>query len=79
MNRNTSLFVYSLRKFSASNRVRFHYLLQGRRGASGILKQVHGSFLGKGVIAVPTGNEDALKQIFDGWKVDYKVKRALIG
>ncbi len=76
---STSLFVYSLKNFSASKRVRFHYLLQGRRGTSGILKQVRGSFLGKGVIAVPTEYEDALKPIFDTWGLDYKIKRALVG
>jgi len=76
---NKSIFIYSLKKFSNSERVRFHYLLNGRYGAKGILKETEGEFLGAGVIIIPTKKEDALREVFDAWKVEYKIERILLG
>ena len=75
--KNQSLFIYSLKNFNASERVKLHYLLNGRSGNKGILKEIKGSLVGKGVINVPTENEDFLKEIFDKWKVSHKIERAL--
>ncbi|NQU79512.1 nucleotidyltransferase domain-containing protein [Candidatus Woesearchaeota archaeon] len=74
-----SLFVYTLQHFSSSKRVKFHYMLKGRRGVEGILKEVTGEFLGTGSIIVPIGKEDILREIFDQWDVRYSVKRMLVG
>ncbi len=74
---NKSFFIYSLKKFSASERVRFHYALRGRYGQEGVLKNLKGGFLGTGTIIVPSENEDKLKQVFDGWNVDYKIHTVL--
>ena len=71
------LFVYSLKDFSPSKRVKFHYLLRGRYGSKGVLKEVNGEFLGTGSIIVPTNKGDYLKEVFDKWGVDYKIKRIL--
>ncbi len=73
-----SLFVYTLKHFSSSKRVKFHYLLKGRYGAKGILKEVSGNFLGTGSIIIPIEKEDLLKEIFDKWDVEYKVQRMLL-
>mgnify|MGYP001591162295 CR=1 FL=1 len=75
---NKSLFVYTLKHFSPSKRVRFHYLLRGRYGSKGILNEVQGKFLGAGSILAPTEKEDLLKAIFDRWDVKYKINRVLI-
>ena len=76
---NKSLFIYSLKKFSSSKRVRFHYLLRGRHGSKGILYKIQGKFIGTGSIIVPTDQEDYLKEVFDKWKVEYKIHRVLFG
>lgn len=73
-----SLFIYDLKDFSASKRVKFHYLLRGRYGAKGALKELTGEIIGSGTIAVPTKHEDALIEIFDFWHVKYKIERVLI-
>lgn len=73
-----SLFVYSLKKFTPSKRVRFHYLLRGRYGTKGILSELGGKFMGTGTISVPSDKEDLLKEIFDEWKVDYYIQRAFL-
>ncbi len=76
---NKSLFVYSLKHFSASQRVKFHYMLRGRYGTKGVLKEVNGKFIGTGSIIVPTEKEDVLKEIFDQWSVKYSLERVLEG
>jgi len=73
-----SLFIYSLKHFSPSRRVQFHYLLQGRYGSAGILKKVSGEFLGTGSILIPVAHEDLFKEILNQWKVKYTVKHLLI-
>ena len=75
---NKSLFVYSLKHFSPSKRVKLHYMLKGRYGSKGMLKEVQGKLLGTGSILVPTEKEDLLKEIFDKWDVNYKIDRILI-
>jgi len=73
-----SLFIYTLKHFSSSKRVKFHYLLKGRYGSKGMLKKVQGNFLGTGSILVPKEKEDLLKEIFDKWDVKYNINRIQI-
>lgn len=73
-----SLFVYSLQHFSPSQRVRFHYMLNGRYGSKGVLNETEGKILGTGTIIVPTSKEDILKEVFDTWGVRYKIERILV-
>lgn len=75
---NKSMFIYTLKNFSSSKRVQFHYLLKGRYESKGVLKEVNGKFLGTGTILIPTEKEDYLKEIFDKWHVKYKIERLLI-
>ncbi|MCK4521548.1 MAG: nucleotidyltransferase domain-containing protein [Nanoarchaeota archaeon] len=75
---NKSLFIYTLKHFSPSKRVKFHYLLKGRYGQKGVLKEVQGMFLGTGSIIIPTEKENLLKEIFEKWDVRYEIKRVLM-
>lgn len=72
-----TLFLYSLKNFTPSERVRFHYLLKGRGDEKGILKEIKAEKVGKGVILIATKEEDTLKDIFQLWKIRYKTKRGL--
>lgn len=72
-----SLFIYNLKNFTPSKRVQLHYLLKGRYGSKGILKEVNGKLFGNGSIIVSIEKEDVLKEIFDKWKISYRVERAL--
>ena len=76
---NKSLFEYTLKHFSPSQRVKFHYMLNGRRGSEGILKEIKGRIVGTGTIMAPVESEDKLKDIFDKWDVKYTMHRILIG
>jgi len=70
-----ALFLYSLVSFSASKRVRFHYLLRGRNQQKGILAKLDGDLLKDGIIKVPISQEDQLREIFDLWGVNYRIER----
>lgn len=74
---NKSMFSYSLKHYTPSKRVQFHYLLKGRYGSIGILKEVNGHIVSNGTITVPTTKEDLLKKILDQWNVSYKITRIL--
>ena len=41
---NRSIFIYTLKNFSNSKRVKFHYLLQGRYGRKGLLEELEASW-----------------------------------
>jgi predicted nucleotidyltransferase len=73
-----SLFIYSLKDFSPSKRVKFHYLLKGRYESKGLLAEIGGKFLGTGSIIVPAEKEDILKIKFNEWKVKYKIEKVLV-
>lgn len=75
---NMSIFIYSMKDFSSSKRVQFHYMLKGRYGSEGILNEIKGEMIGKGVISVPTENEDLFREILEKWDVKYEIKRTLV-
>lgn len=74
-----SMFIYNLNNFTQSERVQLHYLMKGRYGSKGILKEIGGKFIGKGAILVSTEKEDILKEVFEKWEIDYKIERMLRG
>jgi len=74
-----SIFLYSLKHFTPSQRVRFHYMLNGRYGTKGMLHILQAQLWNPGTISLPIYHEDRLKEIFALWKVKYNLKRILIG
>jgi predicted nucleotidyltransferase len=74
-----TLFTYSLQGLTSSERVRFHYVMRGRRDSEGMLTKLKAELLGDGVILVPTSSEDELSEIFKKWKCQYKARRVLYG
>ncbi len=73
-----SLFLYTLKNFSPSKRVQFHYLLNGRYGRKGVLKEVSGKIISHGSLIISTEKEDLLKEILDKWNVKYQIIRILV-
>ena len=72
-----SYFFYSLKKFTASKRVSFHYALNGRYGQKGFLIENKGELISAGVITAPTEYEDKFNQFFNQWGVDFNIKKML--
>jgi len=77
--RNMVLFLYSLKNFTSTNRVRFHYALRGRRGSIGLIEKYKAELVGDGTLLVPLGFEDEFSEVFNSWNVRYKTKRLWAG
>jgi len=76
--KNVSLFVYTLKSFSKSRRVQFHYLLKGRGSSKGLLAEVGAKFISDGIIEINIEKEDLLREVFDQWEVKYSIRRGLL-
>lgn len=72
-----SYFFYSLKSFTASKRVSFHYALNGRYGRKGFLSENKGEIISSGVIATLVQYEGNFNQFFNQWGVDFNTKRML--
>lgn len=72
-----SYFFYSLKNFTASKRVSFHYALNGRYGRKGFLSENKGEIISSGVIATSVQYEDSFNQFFNQWGVVFNTKRIL--
>jgi len=72
-----SLFIYTLKGFSPSDRVKFHFVLRGRYGNAGVLEEVKGKLLSPGAIMVPAEYEDKMKEVFNAWKIPHRITNML--
>ena len=73
------LITYDISAKSPSEKVRFVYLLKGRRDETGIVETLGGTFLAPGCFIVPKKTEKEIKQIFKLWKVKPKIMKIAIG
>lgn len=62
-----TLFLYSTKELSPTDKVRFYYAFKGRDGESGILKRTASEFLAKGVILVPIEQASAMQDFLKDW------------
>ncbi|MFH1638152.1 MAG: nucleotidyltransferase domain-containing protein [Candidatus Woesearchaeota archaeon] len=73
-----AIFTYSLNNLSLSQKTTLRYILGGRRGSKGLLKERNGEQLGKGAISIPINHSDEFRELFDKYKVRYKARNAMI-
>ena len=69
------LYTYDLKKVPSSKKVRFVYLLKGRRGEKGIIHSLKGKFLVPGCFIVPQKSDKEITEIFNLWKIKFKKKK----
>lgn len=67
-----NLFIYSLKNFSKSKRIMFHYALHGRNKRIGVLKKVRGIRLASVGILIPIENTEMFEEFLKYWNVSYK-------
>ena len=72
------LFWYELSNLKQSQKVRFFYALKGRAKQKGILKEINGLYLGKGVILVPVKFDNEMQDFFKQWKINFNRRRILL-
>jgi predicted nucleotidyltransferase len=72
------LFLYSLKGFSSSRRMMFHYALNGREKREGIIEELGGIKLANTAILIPIKVSDEFEDFLNYWNVKFKKVRILI-
>lgn len=73
------LYWYDLKRLEQKDKIRFFYALKGRdKGKKGFLKGIGGTSLARGVVLVPVGSDDKMREFFDTWKIPYSRRRILV-
>ncbi len=72
------LYSYDLSKEAPSKKVRFVYLLRGRNGTEGLVKNYSGEFVSNSAFLLPIDKDKEMQEVFDQWKVRYSRKRIML-
>lgn len=72
------LYSYDLSSESSSKKVRFVYLLRGRNGSIGLVKEWMGDFISNSAFIVPIKKDKVVQEVFDAWKIRYCRKKFLL-
>ncbi|MDP8012476.1 MAG: hypothetical protein RAK22_00020 [Nanoarchaeota archaeon] len=68
---------YDLSPLNQSRKMLFNYALLGRRGNPGLLQQVGGRKIGRGIIQVPKNNAERIESFIKGWGISYAKRLVL--
>lgn len=71
-------FIYTLRGFTDSQRMRFHYALYGRGTLKGMLRDTKSIKLTNTMVLVPVGDSDEFENFLKEWRVHYKKIQILL-
>lgn len=69
---------YSLQKLSKKDKVRFHYMLQGRKGKYGMLRKYGGKLINPGLIEIMPEHEEIFINSVKEIASEFSVKRMLV-
>ena len=70
---------YSLEKLKKKDKIRFNYMLSGRGGEYGLLREYKGALLKPGLIEINPEYQNIFVNSIKEYKVDFKVKSVLLG
>lgn len=76
--RHFAIFTYDLSKLDNVKKVRFVYLLKGRKEGQGLVKAMEGRFLVPGCFIVPIKKVKEAESAFKEWKVPFKKEEVLM-
>lgn len=76
--RSYGLFTYTLQGKTATEKRIFSYILSGRYGSNGIIKNLGIKIIGKGTIAVPIRHYEEIVDFLEGQKIKFKKEKCLI-
>ncbi|MFC1732276.1 hypothetical protein ACFL6I_18385 [candidate division KSB1 bacterium] len=69
---NKVVYTYDLSKAKSSTKVRFVYLLKGRRDEDGLVKQFKGKFIAPGCFILPIKKDKEMQEVFQKWNIKPK-------
>jgi len=73
-----ALFTYDLSKLDNVTKVRFVYVLKGRKPGDGLVTKFGGRFLVPGCFIVPFSKAHEVEAIFKLWKIPYKKEEIIL-
>ena len=62
-----TMFIYSQRKFSQTQRMKFHYALNGRGKSTGVLSRLNGVKVSDSTAIIPLENSEEFKEFLEFW------------
>ena len=72
-----SLFWYTLKGLTHSQKVKFNYILAGRNSLKGMLKNLEGERLANGAVKIPIQNSIEFEEVLKANKIEHKKKDIL--
>ncbi|MBU0963235.1 MAG: nucleotidyltransferase domain-containing protein [Nanoarchaeota archaeon] len=72
-----ALYSYNITKLSNSKKTRFVYLLKGRKGENGIVKDFKGEFITNAAFIIPVEKDYEMIEIFNSWEVPFNRKKIM--
>ena len=69
---------YSLEKIKKKDKIRFNYMLSGKGGEYGLLREHKGELLKPGLIEINPESENVFVNSIKEFKVDFRVKKVLL-
>ncbi|MEM4214903.1 MAG: nucleotidyltransferase domain-containing protein [Candidatus Pacearchaeota archaeon] len=73
-----ALYSYDISKLKPSSKVRFIYLLKGRKSSKGIVSQFRGEWITDSCFIIPIEKDNEMITILKKWRVQYKRKEILL-
>ena len=72
------LYTYDISKLDSSKKVRFVYLLKGRRKQVGIINEFKGEFLVPGCFILPIAKDSEIQEIFKMWDIKNYTREVIL-
>lgn len=72
-----TLFWYNLKGLTHAQKIRFNYILAGRRSLKGMIKELKGKRLVRGAVKIPIEHSIEFEEILKANDVNYKKKNIL--
>ncbi len=72
-----AIFTYTLENMTNSEKVKFNYSLNGRRGEIGMMRLKSCERMGSGVLKVPLEHSEEFEEFFEKHRISYKISKTL--
>jgi len=73
-----SLYSYSLVGMKPNEKVRFVYIVKGRKNEKGFIEKIKGEWLNDGCFIIPIEKDSDILELFKKWNVKYTKKNILL-
>jgi hypothetical protein len=72
------LYSYSLADMPSSKKVRFVYLMKGRKSEMGLVENFKGEYVSSSAFIIPLSKDAEMIEVLGMWGVEYKRRKILL-